>query len=125
MVKRARNRHALVLARRQPGAALAQGRFQSILEALNDLIEGRTKTRTRAQWQADFDAVGLPSAPEQTVSVMMADPQTQALGIMQQMAGQPFSLMGMPVSFDWERPAHTRMAPAIGEHNDEIFGTEE
>jgi crotonobetainyl-CoA:carnitine CoA-transferase CaiB-like acyl-CoA transferase len=101
-----------------------QTRYANI-DALNELIESRTKTRTRAEWQADFDKVGLPSAPEQTVSEMMADPQTQALGIMQQMAGQPFSLMGMPVSFDGARPALNRMAPALGEHNNEIFGTEE
>ena len=32
--------------------------------------------------------------------------------------------MGMPLSFDGDRPPLRRMAPALGEHNNEIFGTE-
>ena len=32
-------------------------------------------------------------------------------------------LMGLPISFDGERPLLRRRAPTLGEHNDEILGS--
>jgi crotonobetainyl-CoA:carnitine CoA-transferase CaiB-like acyl-CoA transferase len=101
-----------------------QDRYANV-DALNELIESRTRTETREYWQNKFDAVGLPSAPEQVTSEMLADPQTEALGILQQIAGEPFKLMGMPLSFDGERPPLRAMAPSLGQHNKEIFGGDE
>lgn len=103
--------------------ATNQDRYKH-LDELCALIESVTSTRTRDYWRGRFDAVGLPSAPEQSTEEMMKDPQTEALGILQQLPDSPFKLMGMPLSFDGDRPPLRRMAPALGEHNNEIFGTE-
>ena len=51
------------------------------------------------------------------------DEQTEALGIIQEMDGDGPRLMGLPLSFDGARPPLRRMAPSIGEHDDEIKGT--
>ncbi len=87
------------------------------LEALNAQIESVTTTGTRAHWQARLEANGIPCAPEQNTSEMMDHPQTEALGIVQNVAGSDLRLMGMPLSFDGTRPPLTRRAPKIGEHN--------
>jgi crotonobetainyl-CoA:carnitine CoA-transferase CaiB-like acyl-CoA transferase len=54
---------------------------------------------------------------------MMADPQTEALGILQNLPESGPHLMGVPLSFDGERPPLRRYAPKLGEHNDEIKGS--
>ena len=53
---------------------------------------------------------------------MINDPQTESLGIIQQDGEGNPKLMGMPLSFDGERPPLSRYAPSLGEHNDDIKG---
>ena len=77
--------------------------------------------QSRAYWQEELEAAGIPTAPVQKVLEMMSDPQTQALGILQSLNGGA-SLMGMPLSFDGQRPPLMRYAPGLGEHNLEIKG---
>ena len=69
--------------------------------------------------------VGIPNAPVQQTLEMMSDPQTEALGIIQQGNEGGPSLMGLPLSFNGERPPLRRYAPKLGEHNDEIKGTDD
>jgi crotonobetainyl-CoA:carnitine CoA-transferase CaiB-like acyl-CoA transferase len=75
-----------------------------------------------AVWQERLDAAGIPNGPMHTVDQVVADPQTAALGIIQQLsaensAGGPLSLVGLPLSFDGARPAFAKAAPALGEDN--------
>ena len=98
-------------------------RYKNLAE-LNALLEPAFKLNTRRHWRDSFDIVGVPTAPVQEIPEMMADPQTEALGILQELAGQELKLMGMPLSFDGERPPLRRYAPELGEHNDDIKGTE-
>ncbi len=101
-----------------------QNRYQNFAE-LNSLIEPIVTEHPRAHWQKILNDVGIPNAPVQQTLEMMTDPQTVALGIIQQgMEGGP-RLMGLPLSFDGERPPLRRYAPELGEHNDEIKGTED
>jgi crotonobetainyl-CoA:carnitine CoA-transferase CaiB-like acyl-CoA transferase len=51
---------------------------------------------------------------------VIADPQTQALGQIQRQGA--LSLVGLPLSFDGERPDFTKRAPALGEDNASILG---
>jgi len=97
-----------------------QNRYAN-LAALNALIEPIMEAEPRAYWQEALEAAGIPTAPVQQVLEMMADPQTQALGILQNLNGGT-TLMGMPLSFDGQRPPLTRYAPGLGEHNAEIKG---
>ena len=97
-----------------------QSRYANLAE-LNALIEPIMATQSRAHWQEVLEVAGIPIAPVQQVLEMMSDPQTQALGILQSLGGG-VPLMGMPLSFDGQRPPLTRYAPGLGEHNAEIKG---
>jgi len=57
------------------------------------------------------------------VSELLADPQLQANGYVQEVEaanGSAFRLVGAPVQFD-ERPAPLRRAPEPGEHTEEVL----
>lgn len=88
---------------------------------LDGLIEDVTRTDTSAAWQAALEAAGVPSAPMQSVDEVLAHPQTKALDMIQQSPDGRLTIMGLPLSFDGERPPFRRAAPQLGEHTDEIL----
>lgn len=96
-----------------------QARYRN-LAALNDLIEPIIRERTREQWRAALETAGIPCAPVRTTLEMMDEAQTRALGMLQRLDPERPELMGLPVSFDGERPAMRNFAPTLGEHNDEL-----
>ena len=89
---------------------------------LNALIEPLIAAHSRAYWQGKLDIAGVPSAPVQNTLEMMADAQTEALGIIQEVDGGGPRLMGMPLSFDGVRPKIGSLAPRLGEHDHEVKG---
>ena len=68
-----------------------------------------------------LDAGGVPASPLQTVDQVVNDPQTVALGIIQQVPDLEMQLLGLPLSFNGARPALRRRAPEPGEHNHQIL----
>jgi len=78
------------------------------------------KTETRAHWAKLFEAAGIPNGPINSMDQVVTDPQTKALGQIQTQAG--LSLVGLPLSFDGERPPFTKRAPSLGEDNKSILG---
>jgi crotonobetainyl-CoA:carnitine CoA-transferase CaiB-like acyl-CoA transferase len=44
--------------------------------------------------------------------------------MVQQVPGRSFSVTGLPITFDGQRPAVRFAAPRLGEHTDEVFGTD-
>jgi crotonobetainyl-CoA:carnitine CoA-transferase CaiB-like acyl-CoA transferase len=89
--------------------------------ALDALIEEVTRTNTSAAWQAVLEVAGVPSAPMQSVDEVLAHPQTKALGMLQESPDGRLTIMGLPLSFDGERPPFRRAAPQLGEHTDELL----
>jgi len=89
---------------------------------LNALIEGVTQTRPIAAWRAMFDESGIPSAPLQGIDEVLAQPQTEALGIVQQTDDGRYKTIGLPLSFDGARPKQRHGPPGLGDHNAEVFG---
>jgi crotonobetainyl-CoA:carnitine CoA-transferase CaiB-like acyl-CoA transferase len=89
--------------------------------ALDALIEEVTRTNTSAAWQAVLEAAGVPSAPMQSVDEVLAHAQTKALGMLQESPDGRLTIMGLPLSFDGERPPFRRAAPQLGEHTDELL----
>jgi crotonobetainyl-CoA:carnitine CoA-transferase CaiB-like acyl-CoA transferase len=73
-----------------------------------------------AEWARRLDAAGVPNAPIQSIDEVVAHPQTQALGILQQAPGLDMQLVGLPLRFDGQRPPFRRVAPELGEHNDAL-----
>jgi len=83
----------------------------------NQLIQ-----QPRAHWQELLDAAGVPNAPTQTIDEVLNHPQTIAAGMVQSLEGAPLNLIGLPVSFDGERPGLRSMAPQLGADTDEVMG---
>jgi crotonobetainyl-CoA:carnitine CoA-transferase CaiB-like acyl-CoA transferase len=80
--------------------------------------------RPVAEWQRRLEDAGIPNGPIQTLDQVVADAQTEALGMIQPHAAtgsEPrLSLVGLPLSFDGRRPAFLKAAPALGEDNEAI-----
>jgi len=98
-------------------------RFENV-EALNALMEPILLTRSCEHWRSKLDDAGVPSAPVRDTCEMMSDEQTKALGILQQLEGEAPLQISLPLSFDNVRPKLRRIAPALGQHNAEIKGSE-
>jgi crotonobetainyl-CoA:carnitine CoA-transferase CaiB-like acyl-CoA transferase len=90
--------------------------------ALYRWIEDIVRQRTSREWQVILDAAAIPNAPMQTIAEVLAHPQTKALGMMQDSPDGDISLLGLPVSFDGQRPTFRKSPPALGAHTEEIFG---
>jgi crotonobetainyl-CoA:carnitine CoA-transferase CaiB-like acyl-CoA transferase len=82
------------------------------------LLEAEFATRTVAQVRELLDEYGVPNAPVQRIDQVLHDPQTQALGIIQEGPAGALPTLGLPLRFDGVRPAYERAAPTLGEHND-------
>lgn len=52
---------------------------------------------------------------------MLAHPQTEALGIVEDVEGGKWRLMGFPVSFDGHRPPQRTGSPDLGQHTKDVF----
>jgi crotonobetainyl-CoA:carnitine CoA-transferase CaiB-like acyl-CoA transferase len=107
----------------RPGLA-EEPRFRSNAERVvhrGELVPILTdifRTAPMAVWAERLDQAGIPNSPIQTLDKVVADAQTQALGMIQQWAGGPgLSLVGLPMSFDGARPAFAKIAPRLGEDN--------
>lgn len=85
-------------------------------------IEEILRRRTNAEWTQILDEAGIPNAPMQSIKDVLEHPQTQALDILQKSPAGDFELVGLPISFDGERPGFRRAPPALGEHNAELLG---
>ena len=104
-----------------PRFATNQDRYANLAE-LNEYIMPVLASRPREDWRVELEAAGVPCAPIQTITEMLADEQTRALGIVQSLPGQSPELIGLPLSFDGERPALRTMPPDLGEHTAAVKG---
>ena len=94
-------------------------------DAINNAITEVMQKDTRAHWQEVLEDGGIPNAPILHMGEVLAHPQPEALGIVQKdPAIDDMRLVGLPMKFDGERPPYRRTPPALGQDNDDIFGTE-
>jgi crotonobetainyl-CoA:carnitine CoA-transferase CaiB-like acyl-CoA transferase len=70
-----------------------------------------------AEWVERLEKIGVPCAPINDMSIMKDHPQTAALDILQPVPDLALNLIGLPVSFDGERPPILTRAPRLGQHN--------
>jgi formyl-CoA transferase len=77
---------------------------------------------TRAHWMALLEAAGVPCAPVNDIPELSASDQLEAVDLMRELPRSGLSVVGLPISFDRQRPYPYRDAPRLGEHNAEIFG---
>ena len=81
---------------------------------LGAALNARLATGIRAEWIALLEAAGVPCSPIHQLSEALAQPQVQALGQIQQVPGESFTLVGLPISFDGVRPQIRGAAPDLG-----------
>lgn len=84
-------------------------------EALDEQIAAIVRTRKRAEWEEALGAVGVPCAALNTIGEAIAEPQVQAIGIIQPVPGSDAVLTGLPITFDGERPAIKGWGPQLDE----------
>jgi crotonobetainyl-CoA:carnitine CoA-transferase CaiB-like acyl-CoA transferase len=74
-----------------------------------------------AYWTEALEAAGIPCSPVQDIAQMMAHPQTKALGLVQRVPGSEMQIVGLPLSFDGQRPSPRTRPPKLGEHTNQFI----
>ncbi|KCB26078.1 CaiB/BaiF CoA transferase family protein [Bordetella hinzii] len=92
---------------------------QAELYGALDAIFARQPT---AYWLERLEAAGLPCSPVNDMNQMLAHPQTQALGLVQRVPGTGMDFIGLPLSFDGQRPRPRSRPPMLGEHTATLLG---
>jgi crotonobetainyl-CoA:carnitine CoA-transferase CaiB-like acyl-CoA transferase len=94
------------------------------LPALTDAMNKALATRTKAEWIAAFDAVGVPAGPVNSIGDALEHPQTRARDMVVEVdhpqAG-PTRALGCPLHFSRTPTRITRAAPVLGEHTREVL----
>ena len=92
-------------------------------DILYGMIEKEMLKRSNAEWIALLDAAGVPCAPVQNMKQMLECEQMKALGLLQDVPGSSQPLIGLPISFDGDRPLPRAASPALGAHTAEVLGS--
>ncbi|MCK8783995.1 CoA transferase [Roseomonas sp. NAR14] len=90
--------------------------------ALIALMRPVLLTRPRAEWIDALERVGVPSAPVNDVAELVASEQFKAVEIVETLPDNGLKVIGVPLSFNRQRPLSKRGAPSLGEHNEELLG---
>lgn len=85
---------------------------------LYGMIDALMLERPIAYWIEALEAAGVPCAPVNNLQQMMAHPQTEALGLVQDVPGTGMRFMGLPISFNGQRPRPLSAPPTLGQHNE-------
>jgi crotonobetainyl-CoA:carnitine CoA-transferase CaiB-like acyl-CoA transferase len=85
-------------------------------------VARRIAAQPVAYWVDRLEAAGVPCAPIQEIDAVARHEQTQAIGIVREVPEVGLPTIGLPLSFDGERPPIRTAAPRLGEHNAEIRG---
>jgi crotonobetainyl-CoA:carnitine CoA-transferase CaiB-like acyl-CoA transferase len=92
--------------------------------ALVQALAGLTRTRSSAEILDTLRTAGLPSAPILTVDAAIAEPQTEAAGMLIR-APHPrlpgYASLGLPIRWQGERPQVRRVPPRLGEHSTDVL----
>jgi crotonobetainyl-CoA:carnitine CoA-transferase CaiB-like acyl-CoA transferase len=109
--------------RDDPRYATNTARMQN-LDALTAAMNAVLCTRSKADWIAAFDAVGVPVGPVHTIGEALSHPQTLArnmvVDLVHPQAG-PIKALGCPIHFSKTPTRIDRPAPMLGEHTRELL----
>lgn len=98
--------------------ALRAANRQPLYVELNKLFAAEPAS----SWLAQLGAAGVPCGPIHSVDEVFADPQVEAVGMVQKVPGRPDDrLLRGPLSIDGQPVGIHRAPPALGEHSYEIL----
>ncbi|MFA5521161.1 MAG: CoA transferase [Castellaniella sp.] len=93
-------------------------------DALREILEAVFVEDDAGEWLARFRAAGVPCAPINNYSDVLADPQVAHMEWVQDLAlpnGSHTRTFVSPIRFDDRTAGVMRRPPALGEHNKEVF----
>jgi formyl-CoA transferase len=91
-------------------------------QALVDTMQPVLLTRSRQEWLGIIGEAGVPCAPVNDIAELAETEQLQAIDMMRALPGSGLSVVGLPVSFDRQRPHPRSGSPKLGEHNASVPG---
>ncbi len=86
-------------------------------ELLVPLMTAVLRGNTRAHWMAVLEAVGVPCSPVNDIAELAGSEQLRAMDVMRTLPGSDLEVVGLPISFDGQRPHPATDLPRLGEHN--------
>ena len=90
-------------------------------QALVDVMQPVLLMRSRQAWMGIIGEAGVPCAPVNDIAELAQTEQLQAMDMMRTLPGSGLKVVGLPITFDRQRPYPERDSPKLGEHNDEVF----
>ncbi|HVZ07980.1 CaiB/BaiF CoA transferase family protein [Rhodopila sp.] len=78
-------------------------------------------TRTRQDWLGLIGEAGVPCAPVNDIAELARSEQLHAMDMLRTLPGSGLSVVGLPISFERERPYPAGDSPTLGQHNAEVF----
>jgi formyl-CoA transferase len=91
-------------------------------QAVVDVMQPVLLTRTRQDWLGIIGEAGVPCAPVNDIAELAASEQLAAMDLMRTLPGSGLSIVGLPISFDGQRPHPVTDSPKLGQHNAEVLG---
>jgi crotonobetainyl-CoA:carnitine CoA-transferase CaiB-like acyl-CoA transferase len=92
--------------------------------ALADALSARTREQKTTELVETLRRAGVPCAPILTIDAVLAEPQTQASGMLLR-APHPrladYTSVGLPLQWNTRRPAVRRVPPQPGEHSEDVL----
>jgi crotonobetainyl-CoA:carnitine CoA-transferase CaiB-like acyl-CoA transferase len=85
-------------------------------QELYAMLDKIIASRSTAHWTTALEAAGVPCSPVNNLQQMVEHPQTAALGLVQDVPGTAMRFIGLPLSFDGQRPQPISAPPKLGEH---------
>jgi len=93
-------------------------------EVLAEILAERLRQDDAASWRERLSAAGVPAAPVADVADVADSAQTEALGMLQELAHPSIPdlrLPALPLSLDGERARHRSAPPLVGQHTAEVL----
>lgn len=88
--------------------------------ALIALIEPVVAAKTRADWISILGRAGVPCAPVNDIAELAASEQLAEVDILRELPGSGLKVLGLPISFNGERPHPQGDSPKLGEHTAQL-----
>ncbi|SJZ83234.1 CoA-transferase family III [Enhydrobacter aerosaccus] len=86
------------------------------------LIAAVMRTKSREHWLAAFEKAGVPCSRVNDIPQLAETEQLAASEMVQDLPNGGPRVLGLPISFDRNRPRSARPAPKLGEHTAEVLG---
>ena len=79
--------------------------------------------RTRRDWLGIIGEAGVPVAPVNNIAELAETEQLQAMDMMRTLPGSDLRVVGLPVSFDGQRPLEVSAPPVLGSNDSRYQST--